>query len=207
MKSSTTDRQLDLEGNWVYAETHVSNCNLFWQLKYGFSLEALDNYLEEEGWDTPIAQVNREYLLGRRAKALAAQKAHDDNLVEALLSHLALAIRLGKRLELIIPPANLGKKFSAGRKVGAVGPVKAAVRRYLKKRPRALPAEIWDYYKAKPPRGLAFCETPKDRYIEIDLKVIKGKLPPDANRYQYVYLARFRNIVAEERKLIDSENP
>ena len=183
------DRQQDTDGNWVYTNPQESSCHIFWQLKYGFNLVGLDDYLEEAGWDTPIAQKNREYLFQRREKALAAQEAHNDDLVEALLSHLYLAIRVGKRLEFLIPSAQLGKKFSAGRKVGTVGPVRAEIRRYLKRSPTARTAEIWSSLESKLPRGWEFFDNRLGRYIETN--------GPESTSYR-----RFGNIVSEERKLL-----
>ncbi len=200
---STFERVPEPLFKWQYQDSKVNAAYVAWGLQYQFSLAALDDYLQEDCWEiSEAAQENRANLIQRRAQALQAFQAGNTELAFAWLNFLNAVMRAIKRQDFLLPLSRAGKKFNEGRKVGTIGPVKAAVRRYLKKNPQALSTEIWGHYKTKPPRGLTFCETPKEKYIEIDLKAIKGKLAPDANRYEYVYLARFRNIVSEERKLL-----
>ena len=188
MSQLQISRKLDKAGNWLYRGPEIRSAIILWQLTHGFNLVELDNYLEESGWESAAAKANRELLLKRRAQALAAHKAGQHELVVAWLSFLSLAMRAGKRMELLIPSAKLGKKFSSGRKVGTVGPVRGAIRRYLKKRPYAKTAEIWWHFESQPPRGWEFFDNRLGRYIET-----KG---PESTSYR-----RFGDIVSEERKL------
>ena len=182
-------RKLDKEGNWFYRGPDIRSAIIRWQLAHGFNLVELDNYLEESGWDSAAAQANRDLLLQRRAQALAAQKAGNQELVLAWLSFLSLAMRAGKRMELLIPSAKLGKKFSAGRKPGTAGPVRRAIRRYLKSDSRARAAQIWSGLKAKPPKGMEFYESTQGPYIWT------------AGHGETKY-AHFRNLVTMERQLL-----
>ena len=179
-------RHLDEDDRWFYEDADVRSAAVAWQF-VGFNLAEFDNYLEEGGWDTPLAKANRELLLLRRSEAVEAHAAHNSKLAFAWVSYLSLAMRVGKSLENLTPVARLGKKFSSGRKVGTVGPVRAAIRRYLKKRPYAKTAEIWGHFESKPPRGWEFFNNRLGRYIET-----KG---PESTSYR-----RFGNIVSEERK-------
>jgi DNA-binding transcriptional MerR regulator len=192
MSQLKIDRDLNADDAWVYQDTKVRDTIIFWQLKYGFNLVELDNYIEEDGWDSPAAQENREFLFQQRAKALKAQENQNEDAVEALLSHLALAMRLGKHFELLIPKAKLGKKFSAGRKPGTAGPVRRAIRRYLKSDSQARAAQIWSGLKSKPPKGMEFYESSQGPYIWTE----------GHGQTQY---AQFRNLVTMERQLLKAK--
>jgi hypothetical protein len=52
--------------------------------------------------------------------------------------------------------ALLGKKFTAGRKPGAGGPIRKAIEKALKKNPRAKNAELWLMVSDRAPRGWSF---------------------------------------------------
>lgn len=86
------------------------------------------------------------------------------------------------------PERILGKKMSAGRKLGTVGPVRKAVAKYLTRHPSAKNDEIWGALKEKPPRGWTFMDNSLGRYIE----------GPKADRE--INFPRFRNICSEERR-------
>lgn len=65
------------------------------------------------------------------------------------------------------PLAVAGKKFTAGRKPGTGGPIRKAIARLLKKDRAMKPRDVWRELAANPPRGWAFCETPRlGKYIE-----------------------------------------
>lgn len=88
----------------------------------------------------------------------------------------------------VAPLLEVGKKFTAGRKRGAVGPVRRAIRSVLKRRPGARASEVWDALAASPPRGLTVCDNRVGRYIETGPGT-------DSTSYE-----RFANIVSEEKK-------
>lgn len=83
--------------------------------------------------------------------------------------------------------ALLGEKFTAGRKPGAVTPIRKAIAKVLKKNPNAKNAELWITLSDNPPRGWSFCDNSVGKYIE-------GPKGAGMN-YQ-----RFCNIASEERK-------
>lgn len=87
------------------------------------------------------------------------------------------------------PKARVGEKFTAGRKAGTVSPLRLAVRRILKRRPKATAAEVWASLKGKPPKGITLHDA---RWGEP--KYIKTAGKPNTS------FARFRNIVSEERR-------
>ena len=179
-------RKLDKHGNWFYRGPDIRSAIIRWQFAHGFNLVELDNYLEESGWDSAAAQANRDLLLQRRAQALAAQKAGNQELVLAWLSFLSLAMRAGKRMELLIPSAKLGKKFSSGRKAGSIGSVRAFIRKHLKQHPKAKTGEIWDALSNAQIRGVRVYDNIMGKYISRD----------DAGRMTH---RQFTNMVSEER--------
>lgn len=181
------ERNVDEEGAWLYSDPAVHECGMIWLMFYGFNLYELDNYLQEDGWDSPRAQANLSQLIQRRAQALRAQKEKNKDLVVACLNYLALAMRVGKRMEFLLPLSRTGKKFVAGRKQGAVGPVRAAVRRYLQRQPDANTAQIWAALKTKPPKGMVFYDNRLGRYIETP-------------GYKDTSYRLFSNMVSAERK-------
>lgn len=180
-------RKLDKEGNWFYRGPEIRATIILWQLVHGFNLVELDNYLEESGWDSAAARANRELLLKRRAQALAAHKAGQQELVVAWLNYLSLAMRAGKRMEFLIPAAKLGKKFSAGRKVNSAGPVRSFIRKYLKQNPKAKAGEIWNALKDANVKGVRVQDSYwSAKYIQQD---DRGRMTP----------RQFSNMVSEER--------
>jgi len=180
-------RKLDKWGGWFYRGPEIRATIILWQLTHGFNLVELDNYLEESGWESAAAKANRELLLKRRAQALAAHKAGQHELVVAWLSFLSLAMRAGKRMEFLIPAAKLGKKFSAGRKVNSVGPVRAFVRKYLKQNPKAKAGEVWTALQDAQVKGARVQDSYwSAKYIQRDDGV---RMTP----------RQFSNMVSEER--------
>lgn len=83
--------------------------------------------------------------------------------------------------------ALLGKKFTAGRKVGAVGPIRKAIAKMLKKNPKVKNAELWVTLSDSPPKGWDFRANRIGKYIE----------GPHGDGMNY---QRFCNIASEERR-------
>ncbi len=84
---------------------------------------------------------------------------------------------------------SLGRKMAAGRKRGSVGKVRAWVRRYVSRNPKAEAAAAWAAFKLRPPKGCTVYENRVGRYIET-----AGQ--PDTG------YARFRNILRDEKLLL-----
>lgn len=96
-----------------------------------------------------------------------------------------------KVLEPLLPSGLLAAKFKQGRKAGTVSRLRLAVRRELQRAPKSTADEVWRRLTARPPRGLAFYDSPRlGRYIETE----GGK--------DTAY-PRFQNIVSEERKALN----
>lgn len=145
--------------------------------------------------DARIAQVKEyrtprdmEILQDRRAAIFELHAA--DELVASMFAGRELASLTAhlRDAHAMLPSYTLGKKMRAGRKPGTPGPVRLAIRRYLKKNPAAKNQEIWAALQAKPPRGWTFMENRLGRYIE----------PPSGT--QGMEYRRFLNVCSEERK-------
>ena len=139
---ATFARTLDDQQAWLYQDTSVHSACLAWALFYNFNLVEFDDYLQEDGWDSPLAKANRAMLIQRRAQALQARKDSNKELAFAWLNFLKAARLAGKRMAFLIPNAKLGEKFSAGRKAGSIGPVRAFIRQQLLQHPKAKAGEI-----------------------------------------------------------------
>src|SRR4029434_8626908 len=83
----------------------------------------------------------------------------------------------------------LGRKMTAGRKPGTVGPIRLAIRTVLAKTPAIKNDPLWEVLKAKPPQGWTFYENKLGRYIE-------GPKPTDGMGWR-----SFCNAASDERKL------
>lgn len=86
----------------------------------------------------------------------------------------------------LLPKGALGEVMSTGRKVGTLGKVRAWVRKYMVKYPAAMPAQAWEAFKKRPPKGCTVYENRLGKYIETE-----GA--PDTSR------AWFGTIVGQER--------
>lgn len=173
---------------WQYLDGDAHIAYVSWGLQHQFSLATLDDYLQEDDWNSSAkTQQNRDLLIQRRTQALQAFKAGNTELAFAWINFLFLAMRAGKRMEFLLPLSRTGKKFVAGRKQGAVGPVRAAVRRYLQRQPDANTAQIWAALKAKPPKGMVFYDNRLGKYIETP-------------GYKDTSYRLFTNMVSAERK-------
>ena len=182
-------RTLDDHKAWLYQDLSVHSACLSWMLLYGFNLVEFDDYLQEDGWDTPAAKANQAMLIQRRAQALQARKDGNKDLAFAWLNFLKAARLAGKRMAFLLPLSKTGQKFVSGRKPGSVGPVRLAIRRYLKRQPQARAAQIWAALSAKPPKGMTFYDNRLGKYIETN-----GQ--PDTQYRQ------FANLVSMERRLL-----
>ncbi len=109
---ATFDRALDAYSAWLYADPVVHSACLIWHMFYNFNLVELDNYLQEDGWDSPEAKKNQSMLIQRRAQALQAQKDGHKELVFAWLNFLSLAMRAGKHIETDGQPDTHYRHFS-----------------------------------------------------------------------------------------------
>lgn len=174
---------------WRYQDVNVHSACLSWMLLYGFNLVEFDDYLQEDGWDSAAAKANQTMLIQRRAQALQARKDGNLELAFAWLNFLKAARLAGKRMAFLLPLSQTGKKFVSGRKLGSAGPVRLAIRRYLKRQPQARAAQIWTALSAKPPKGMSFYDNRLGKYIETD-----GQ--PDTQYRQ------FANLVSMERRLL-----
>jgi hypothetical protein len=105
------------------------------------------------------------------------------------LNFLKAARLAGKRMAFLLPLSQTGQKFVSGRKPGSAGPVRLAIRRYLKRQPQARAAQIWAALSAKSPKGMTFYDNRLGKYIETD-----GQ--PDTQYRQ------FANLVSMERRLL-----
>ena len=85
-------------------------------------------------------------------------------------------------LEGVVPLAIVGRKFTAGRKPGAHGPLRKQVARLLKLHPAYSNARLWDAMRRNPPRGWQV--THSDCWIDGQGNVTRK---------------RFSNVAAEER--------
>lgn len=175
------------DGAWTYEDRSVHSACMRWLLFEGFDLVAFDDYLQEDVWNRPTAKENLATLIERRAQALKASKDGNHELATAWINFLYVTMYANKRVNFLLPLSRTGKKFVAGRKQGAVGPVRAAVRRYLQRHPEANTAQIWAALKAKPPKGMAFYDNRFGRYIE-------------TQGYKDTSYRLFTNMVSAERK-------
>lgn len=187
---ATFERSLDAHGAWLYADTSVHSACVAWLMLHQFNLAAFDNFLQGNGWDaSPKTKENREFLIQRRAQALQAYADKNHELAYAWLNFLHASMYANKRVNFLLPLSRTGKKFVSGRKPGSAGPVRLAIRRYLKRQPQARAAQIWAALGAKPPKGMTFYDNRFGKYIETD-----GQ--PDTQYRQ------FANLVSMERKLL-----
>jgi hypothetical protein len=87
-----------------------------------------------------------------------------------------------------------GQKFSIGRKVGTVSPVRSAVANLLAKHPDLKASNLWEAIKQKPPKGWRAYETSRlGKYLE-------GPSPQDTMKYR-----RFCNICSEEKQKVSGK--
>lgn len=120
----------------------------------------------------------------------------------------------------LAPLASTGLKFKGGKPKGAIGPLAAAIRERLRNYPKETPKEVWSALAKKPPKGLTFCDNNAGKYVEYE---VRNSLAKSSNSKSALWGAladktaggtkarlvttqygRFRNIVIEQRKNIES---
>lgn len=137
--------------------------------------------LEKALWNPKTLSANLNDLTIRLHRLMIVGNMSDDQLRIALLDLADAKV-----------DAEHGKKFQ-GRKKGAVGPIRKAIRRLLKKNHKMKTAEIWAEIKTKPPKGWTVMDNAQGKYIE-------GPKAGDEMKYR-----RFTNVVSEEKKLINQK--
>lgn len=136
--------------------------------------------LENALWNPKTLPVNLNDLTIRLYRLMIVGNMSGEQLRTAL-SDLADAKK----------DADHGKKFK-GKAPGAVGPIRKAIGRVLKKNPKMKTLEIWEEIKKKPPKGWAVMENRQGKYIE-------GPANKEMN------YRRFENAVCEERKVFKQQ--
>lgn len=182
---ATFAREMDEHQAWLYQDTSVHSACLAWALLYNFNLVEFDDYLQEDGWDSPLAKANQAMLIQRRAQALQARKDGNQELAFAWLNFLKAARLAGKRMAFLIPMAKLGEKFSAGRKAGSIGSVRAFIRQQFRHHPKAKAGEILSALKTANIKGVRVFEGVEGVVVS-----------QDGAQMSY---RRFTNMVSEER--------
>lgn len=126
----------------------------------------------------------------REAEELGA----DTSIIKSLRTLLSFVIRDANLLDrdeairALKPKAIVGEKFTAGRKAGSVGKLRMWVRKFVAKHPTATPAQVWAALAKRPPKGFTVTEGFRP-HVWVDGVGETG-------------LARFRNIVSEERRAL-----
>jgi len=125
----------------------------------------------------PLEALLKDKGFDRNFK-LAMKDGTDDRLASALQ-------------DMVLAQAHAGAPFKAGRKKGTISPLRKAIKKALAANPDATNYELWNAVAHKPPRGYQAYDSPRlGRYFE-------GPTPRDGMKFP-----RFRNVAAEERKLL-----
>lgn len=143
--------------------------------QWGLHLDQLDDLIEAAGNDAGFLVSERARIIKIVQERGAMAARADARVLAALLREAAQ-----------VPMVHLGEAMSAGRKKGTVGKVRAWVRKYMVKYPTAMPAQAWEAFKKRPPKGCSVYENRLGKYIETE-----GA--PDTSR------AWFGTIVGQER--------
>lgn len=174
---------------WEYADQLNQQMALFLSIGGVFlpDLDAGIEALEAEG------KAAGAELRERRRKAVRALQREQSGEVSesgwgAHVEFVIVRLRAIERERHVLPLAKTGKKFIAGRKKGAVGRVRKAIRATLKKHPELSNPDLWENLKLAPPRGWEFYGNRLGEYIE----------HPDGSTSR----AQFNNICGEERRRI-----
>lgn len=86
----------------------------------------------------------------------------------------------------LIPLAEHGRKFKAGRKPGTGGPIRKAIAKALKRDRTLTPRTLWAMLADSPPRGWEFCENHAGKYAA-------------GSKGRNMSYKRFQNVAKEER--------
>lgn len=153
---------------------------------------------DQLGWSATSIHQPAPLLLSYVATVCAGDDWPTDGWIESALFFVAIEIgatsasatqwrsELQVEVERLEPVAKHGQVFLNGRKKGAIGKVRKAIRSYLSKHPGSKPRQVWDALARNPPPGLRFFENRLGTYIESDDSAVETKF------------RRFQNIVYEE---------
>jgi hypothetical protein len=166
-----------------------------WSLT-GRDMPSIDGFLKNgEGsgvWDyispsgDAVGQGNRQHLLEMRDDAFEAFKADNMPLMEATIEALFLnAENIGYRWS-VHKKAQLGARFTNGRKSGTGSPIRKKIAGLLKKNPDMKNKELWEKITENPPRGWAYYDTRQGKYFE-------------GPKLEQMHQRRFFNVCSEER--------
>ncbi|HEY0876917.1 MAG TPA: hypothetical protein VGE10_00545 [Zeimonas sp.] len=160
-------------------------------------LQALEANLRSIAKESsPAIQLHAEQI--RRHLADLAHLLDDRNATYDELQALREAELSWRNVLLVrdmVPLARRGRKFEGGRKLGAVGPIRKAIRRLLKNDPTLKNADLWDLVKARLPRGWTAFDNRTGRYLEKPSR-------PEQKQIEKVEYSTFCNIAADERKAL-----
>mgnify|MGYP000154951019 CR=1 FL=1 len=163
-----------------YIDPKVHAVALAWQERHNFDLQRLDNWIEQQCGDDL-----RDLVRGRRDLAIACEVAGNVDAVYFALAYFQTQIKWHSEHTVVMPYAAKGARFKPGRPKGSISPVRAALRKFMAKHPKATAAEAWEAFKIKPPTGCRVHEGWGLEYIS------DGKTDTS--------YARFANLVSEER--------
>ena len=132
------------------------------------------------------------YSLGDKAISdmRAAAEAGNMTAVRDASKTFELARAAMQKIRPVEDLAFLARKFKKGRKIGAGGPIREAIKLLLKKSPAMKNPELLSQIGAKPPRGWTYFDNRQGKYFEgpaIGDHMVKG---------------RFYTVCGEERKKI-----
>jgi hypothetical protein len=156
------------------------------------SPEDLDRWHEQDVAKRRAGLRERYAYLTAKVKE-AEELDADAGIVKQLKTLLAFVIRDANLLDreeairTLKPKAAHGKKFT-GRKPGSFGKLHKWVQKFIAKHPHAMPAQAWEALKNRPPKGFEVVDGFKP-YVWVDGEGATG-------------LARFKNIVSEERRAL-----
>lgn len=144
--------------------------------------------LRLEQWKREVLQrqVGAGERFGADLLALVRPYVRDDSVAEYLAFMWQVALVQDTNVQLMYPLTVTGVQFKRGRKKGAIGPVRAWLRKYMTKHPEATTAQAWAALAKRPPKIMTVFDNRLGRYIETDDH-------PDTSYRQ------FANLVSLER--------
>ena len=171
------------EGNaWVYSDPAVDQAITSVLLTHGLDVSVIDDWIESD--DPPWDEASRQAVTIQRHRLVAAKLSGNDEAVAAW----AECLRRARYHDKLRPLTLTGRKFTVGRKRGTVGKLRSWIRKWVAKHPSAMPSQAWEALKAKPPKGFEVCAS--SVWVAGD-----GETG----------IARFKNIVSEERRALRDE--
>ena len=151
-----------------------------------------------DAWHSPDARMLRDMHNGDLRERRRLQRLTDLELQAALRAEYeqrqriatekakgaALTAEENAEIERLV---TLGKRFTAGRKLGTKGLIRKTIARLLTKTPRMKNADLWEAIANKPPKGWSAYDNSQGKYLE----------GPENENMGY---KRFCNVASEERK-------